>query len=67
MTQASEFTLSDQSAIARQEYAQKLLADHIRLVPGFPVEGIVFEDLTPALADAESFRAVVSSLADAAR
>ena len=67
MTQASEFTLSDPSAIARQEYAQKLLADHIRLVPGFPVEGIVFEDLTPALADAESFRAVVSSLADAAR
>ena len=67
MTQASDFILSDPSAIERQEYAQKLLADHIRLVPGFPAEGIVFEDLTPALADAESFRAVVCSLADAAR
>ena len=67
MTQASEIILSDPSAIERQEYAQKLLADHIRLVPGFPAEGIVFEDLTPALADAEAFRAVVCSLADAAR
>ena len=38
-----------------------------RIVPDFPSEGIVFEDLTPVLADPESFRRVVTDLAEALR
>lgn len=36
----------------------------IREVPDFPQPGILFRDLSPALADAEAFAAVVSGLAD---
>lgn len=36
-----------------------------RIVPDFPSEGIVFEDLTPVLADPQSFRAVVQDLVSA--
>lgn len=66
MSQPEEFTLRAPEARQRQQAAQKLLAEKIRIVPDFPEEGIVFEDLTPALADAEAFRAVVRTLADAA-
>lgn len=38
-----------------------------RIVPDFPSEGIVFEDLTPVLADPESFRSVVTDLAETLR
>lgn len=38
-----------------------------RIVPDFPSEGIVFEDLTPVLADPESFRNVVTDLAETLR
>lgn len=41
------------------------LADKIRLVQDFPEEGVLFEDLTPVLADADAFAAVVDGLADA--
>ncbi len=38
-----------------------------RLIPDFPEPGIAFKDLTPVLADAAGFDAVVSALADACR
>lgn len=45
-------------------HAREALADRIRLVPDFPVDGVLFEDLTPALADAETFRLIVDEIAD---
>ncbi len=38
-----------------------------RFVPDFPVEGVVFEDLTPVLADGEAFQLLVDDLAQAAQ
>ena len=46
--------------------AREALAAKIRYVKDFPEEGILFEDLTPVLADAEAFQLVVDELADAA-
>lgn len=45
--------------------ARQALADKVRLVPDFPEEGVIFEDLTPVLADAAAFGAVVDGLAQA--
>ncbi|AGP30867.1 adenine phosphoribosyltransferase [Corynebacterium terpenotabidum] len=36
-----------------------------RFVPDYPTPGIVFQDLTPVLADAHGFRLIVNDLADA--
>ncbi len=47
--------------------AQAQLKAKTRLVPDFPKEGILFEDLTPVLADPEGFRAVVLDLARACK
>lgn len=44
--------------------AREALAHKIRLVPDFPVEGVLFEDLTPALADGEAFALVVDQVAE---
>ncbi|WKD59181.1 adenine phosphoribosyltransferase [Corynebacterium caspium] len=49
------------------ELAREVLAEKVRLVPDFPVPGVLFQDLTPVLADATAFRAVVKALAAAAR
>ena len=38
------------------------IAAAIRVVPDFPSPGIMFQDVTPVLADAELFRASVSAL-----
>lgn len=45
--------------------AREALAKHVRLAPDFPEKGVLFEDLTPVLADAAAFRAVVDGLAQA--
>lgn len=45
--------------------ASEALKDKVRLVPDFPEKGILFEDLTPALADPEAFRTIVDGLAAA--
>ncbi|AIT61205.1 adenine phosphoribosyltransferase [Corynebacterium doosanense] len=52
-----------------QKYANaaEAIGDKIRLVPDFPEPGVLFEDLTPVLADAEAFATVVSSLSQACR
>ncbi len=52
---------------SRYRDAREALADRIRYVEDFPREGVLFEDLTPVLADADAFRVVVRELADAAR
>lgn len=44
--------------------ARTALAEMTRFVPDFPEEGIVFQDLTPVLADASAFRVIVSDIAD---
>lgn len=46
--------------------AREALAELIRLVPDFPSEGVLFEDLTPVLADPQGFRLIVDEVADAA-
>ena len=45
------------------EVLQRLVVD----VPDFPEPGVVFKDITPALADPEAFGAVVEALARAGR
>lgn len=47
------------------ENARAALDDLIRLVPDFPTDGVLFEDLTPVLADPEGFRLIVDEVADA--
>jgi len=39
------------------------LGKYIRDIPDFPKPGIVFKDITPLLADAQAFRAMVEALA----
>ena len=43
--------------------AREALDALTRHVPGFPAEGVVFEDLTPVFADADAFRLVIDELA----
>lgn len=47
--------------------ARDALAAKTRFVPDFPAPGILFEDLTPVLADPEAFRLVVDELSAAAK
>lgn len=47
--------------------AAEAIADKIRYVHDFPEEGVLFEDLTPVLADADAFNIVVEELSDACR
>lgn len=53
------------SAVMQQ--AREALNRNVRFVENFPEEGVVFQDLTPVLADADAFQAVVKGLAEAAR
>ncbi len=46
--------------------AREALAAKIRYVPDFPEEGVLFEDLTPVLADADAFQIVVDELSEVA-
>lgn len=45
--------------------ARQGIADNIRYVKDFPEEGILFEDLTPVLADSDAFSIVIDELVDA--
>lgn len=51
----------------RYSSALDALRKKTRVVPGFPKEGIIFEDLTPVLADPEAFKLIIDDLADCAR
>ncbi len=46
--------------------AREALSSLIRYVQDFPQPGVLFEDLTPALADPEGFRLIVDEVAAAA-
>lgn len=45
--------------------ARSALDDLIRYVPDFPAEGVVFEDLTPVLANGEALSVIIDELAAA--
>ncbi|QYH19654.1 adenine phosphoribosyltransferase [Corynebacterium aquatimens] len=45
--------------------AKEALAAKIRRVPDFPEEGVLFEDLTPVLADPDALHAVIEEMARA--
>lgn len=47
--------------------AEQVVRDRIRVVPDWPSPGIVFQDLSEVMADADAFRIVVDGLAAAAR
>ncbi|HLR55610.1 MAG TPA: adenine phosphoribosyltransferase, partial [Actinomycetales bacterium] len=47
--------------------AVQLIIDRIRQIPDYPQPGVVFKDITPALADATAFNAVIEQLAATAR
>lgn len=47
--------------------AREALAAKTRFVKDFPVEGVLFEDLTPVLANPKAFALIVDELADWAR
>lgn len=49
------------------EKAREALNRKVRHVQDFPEKGVIFQDLTPVLADADAFQAVVKGLAEAAR
>jgi adenine phosphoribosyltransferase len=44
-----------------------LISARIRDIPDYPQPGIVFKDITPLLADADAFAAVVSAMAEGSR
>lgn len=46
--------------------ARAALAEKTRYVQDFPEEGVLFEDLTPVLADAGAFAAIIDAMADSA-
>lgn len=48
----------------RYATARQALKDKIRLVPDFPIQGVLFEDLTPVLADPDAFAVVIDGLAE---
>ncbi|MDN5684301.1 adenine phosphoribosyltransferase [Corynebacterium glyciniphilum] len=47
--------------------ARSALAARTRFVPDFPSDGIMFQDLTPVLADGEAFRTIVTEMAEVCR
>lgn len=51
----------------RYATARAALNDKIRQVPGFPEEGVLFEDLTPVLADPAALNIVIAEMATASR
>ncbi|MGO1950887.1 MAG: adenine phosphoribosyltransferase [Mycobacteriaceae bacterium] len=51
----------------RPTNATEALEALTRYVHDFPAEGIVFQDLTPVLADAEGFRMIISEMAEGSR
>lgn len=48
---------------APQRSVDGLIADRIRDVPDYPQPGVMFKDITPLLADAGAFSAVIDALA----
>lgn len=55
-------TLQPQVDPARADVARRV-DELVRLVPDFPLPGVLFRDITPLLADADAFASVVGTLA----
>lgn len=55
--------LRDAAGSARTDLSD-LVASHLADVPDFPVEGVVFKDITPLVEHAETFRAVIEGTAE---
>ena len=55
--------LRDAAGSARTDLSD-LVASHLADVPDFPVEGVVFKDITPLVEHAETFRAVIEGMAE---
>jgi adenine phosphoribosyltransferase len=51
------------TGLADDEALHELIRSRIRDVPGYPQPGVTFKDITPLLADAAAFAAVVAALA----
>lgn len=45
----------------------ELVSSHMREVPNFPAEGVLFRDITPLIADGPAFSTLITTLADAYR
>ena len=52
---------------AKYANGREAIADNIRYVQDFPQEGVLFEDLTPVLANPEAFHVIVDELAEECR
>ena len=61
---SSGHTSSGSDEVTREAVlrARAAIAEHERTVPDFPKPGILFRDLTPVLADTESFSSIVTAL-----
>lgn len=57
---ASDITLAGLATLGEQD-AQYVIS-HIRTIPGFPKEGILFRDFMPVLADAKALKLLVDAL-----
>ena len=42
----------------------EIIRKHIRNIPGFPKEGIIFHDITPLLQNAEAFEETINLMAE---
>src|SRR6516162_9047662 len=54
--------MTDQAASVDEELT-RLITSRVRDISDYPQPGVVFKDITPLLADAEAFRAVIDALA----
>jgi adenine phosphoribosyltransferase len=52
----------NQAASDKQELSRALAL--IRLIPDYPAPGVLFQDITPLLADGRAFAAVIKAMAD---
>ena len=69
-TNAQEVAISEHPVPSTTEHpttAREALEKFTRIVPDFPKPGIVFEDLTPVLAEPTCYQLLVHDLADACR
>jgi len=54
----------DEVTAARRVLLTRRIDQLVRLVPDYPEQGILFRDITPLLADADAFAAVVQEIVD---
>jgi adenine phosphoribosyltransferase len=56
--------MADQAGAQADDDLTRLITTRIRDVPDYPQPGVTFKDITPLLADAQAFGAVVDRLAE---